>query len=362
MDTSSDQGSSPSILHEDEFNASVAGLLADYLEEAGGVSAGVLVCRDDRLVAGATVGRRRHNAAARTTLADRWHIGSVTKSVTATMLASLVERGLLGWDTTIAEVFGADRGRFPAWDGVTLQQLLTHTSGAPANLPLTDNLKRPAPGKARIAARERAVFRVMRKPPLSFPGLMYRYSNAGYAIAGALAERLTGRPWEDLVLETVAVPLGLAGAGFGSPPSRRRRPSEPWGHGRLWRWRFAVGHDNSPLIGPAGTLHLTLGDLVAYGNDHLNGLAGAGRLLQPDSYRRLHRPLLADYACGWLVQTGLGGMPDAVHWHDGSNTLWYALLALIPARRLVVALAFNDGFALQRKQALAFELARRLPD
>lgn len=362
MDAPAGQDSSHTILHEDDLNAAIRTLLADYLAEVRGIGVGVLVLRDGHVIASAALGRRHHSNKDVVTLNDRWHIGSITKSVSATTLARLIERGLFDWETTIAEISGPDRGRFPVWDNVTLHQLLSHTAGAPANLPLTDNLRRPAPGRARIVAREQAVRRILRKPPLSHPGLMFRYSNAGYVIACALAERLSGKSWEELVVQEVAMPLGLAGAGFGAPPSRRRRPPEPWGHGRLWRWRFALGRDNTPIIGPAGTLHMTLPDLAAYGNEHLQGLTGDGSLLQAGSYQRLHRPVLADYACGWLVQSNLDGVADSVHWHDGSNTLWYALLALIPARRLVVALVFNDGFALPRKQTLAFSLSRLLKE
>lgn len=357
MDAPAGQDSSHTVLQEDDLNAAIIKLLADYLVAVRGIGVGVLVFRDGQAIAGATVGRRRRGSEAAVTLDDRWHIGSITKSFTATLAARLIERGLLDWETTVAEILGPDRGRFPVWDGVTVHQLLSHTTGAPANLPLTDNLRRPAPGQARIMARERAVRRILRTPPLSHPGLMFRYSNAGYVIAGVLAERLTGKTWEELVLQEVATPLGLKSAGFGAPPTRRQHPPQPWGHGRLWRLRFAVGRDNTPIIGPAGTLHMTLPDLAAYGNEHLQGLVGAGSLLPADSYQRLHRTVVANYACGWLVQSNLEGVADTVHWHDGSNTLWYALLALIPARRSVVALVFNDGFALPRKQALAFSLA-----
>src|SRR5690606_7475590 len=96
------------------------------------------------------------------------------------------------------------------------------------------------------------------------PGEKHAYSNVGYTIAGAMAEKVTGVSWEDLVRREVFEPLRLAGSGFGPPASSDETLEQPRGHRPvLLRWKVAVDDkaDNTPIMGPAGTVHMTLTDL-----------------------------------------------------------------------------------------------------
>src|SRR5208282_3291668 len=68
--------------------------------------------------------------AERITLDDRFHLGSCTKAMTATLVAMLVEEGKLNWTTTLGEVFADTvKPMHPAWEKVTLRQVLAHRSG-----------------------------------------------------------------------------------------------------------------------------------------------------------------------------------------------------------------------------------------
>jgi CubicO group peptidase (beta-lactamase class C family) len=91
-------------------------------------------------------------------------LGSITKSITATMIARLVESGQLKWTDTIGERF-PDASIHGDWKPVTLQQLLTHTSGAPANFSLGVRLKEPALGPKCTRERRKAVIDVIAEKP-----------------------------------------------------------------------------------------------------------------------------------------------------------------------------------------------------
>jgi CubicO group peptidase (beta-lactamase class C family) len=58
----------------------------------------------------------------------------------------------------------------------------------------------------------------------------YYYSNIGYAIAGFMAERITGQTWETQMKSKIFEPLGMSSAGFG-PPGGNNQIDQPWGHG-----------------------------------------------------------------------------------------------------------------------------------
>jgi len=295
-------------------------------------------------MASAADGERKIGSGVPIELGDRWHLGSITKSVTATMIARLIESGQMKWTDTIGERF-PDASIHEDWKPVTLQQLLTHTSGAPANLSLGVRLKKPALGPECTEERRKAVIDVLAEKPAHPPGEKFAYSNVGYTIAGAMAESATGVSWEDLVKREVFEPLELKDAGFGPPKSPSKTLDQPRGHRGKYGWKTSANddEDNSPIIGPAGTIHMTLGNLCKYATEHLRGELGAGKLLTAETCKRLHTPKLHVYACGWVVKQPTDEIPCTVYWHNGSNTMWYALVVFIPGKNMVGAVTANDG-------------------
>jgi CubicO group peptidase (beta-lactamase class C family) len=185
----------------------------------------------------------------------------------------------------------------------------------------------------------------MYEKPETRPGTVHAYSNVGFTIAGAMAEKVTGETWDALVKREVFDPLSLASAGFGPPKSVDKKLEQPQGHTSLFGWKVGVGEeaDNTFIIGPAGIVHMSLEDLCTYATEHLRGERGEGKLLKAETYAQLHKPELDDYACGWVKVEARPTIPHTHYWHNGSNTMWYALVVFIPDTNMVVAVASNDG-------------------
>ena len=304
-------------------------LVDEKREQAGLLGLGTIVVQNGAIAGISTSGIRKKGSNTPITVRDKWHIGSISKSLTATMLARLVEQERLSWDTSIADIFGKAENIHVDWRDVKLEDLLTHTSGARPNFSFKTALLKPEAGAMRMAARYQAVLSVLEQPPRTPPRKQFAYSNVGYTIAGVMAEIRTGLPWEDLVANEVFSTLGLTTGGFGVPQSDGDQIGEPWGHSRaLFGFAISSQKDNTPIIGPAGTIHLSLKGLAAYGVEHLNGLKGKGTILKPQTYQRLHRPQLENYAYGWIVDTSQALGVGDIHWHNGSNTMWYALIAI----------------------------------
>ncbi|HEY4311326.1 MAG TPA: serine hydrolase domain-containing protein [Pirellulales bacterium] len=321
----------------------LARLVADLRQQNKLVGLGAVVMVDGQVVATAVDGERKLGSGVSVELGDRWHIGSVTKSVTATMIARLVESGKMQWSDTIGARF-PNAAVHDDWKRATLAQLLTHTAGAPANFPMWVLLVRPAIGPECTKKRHEAVMNVIAQKPVSPPGQKYAYSNVGYTIAAAMAEMATGVSWEDLVRREVFEPLALESAGFGPPKSPDDTLPQPRGHLRTRDRKTSVS-DNSditPIIGPAGTVHMTLGDLGTYATEHLRGELGTGNLLSTETYRRLHAPNLENYGYGWVMKKPTDDLPYTTYWHNGSNTMWYALATFIPDKHMAVAVTSND--------------------
>jgi CubicO group peptidase (beta-lactamase class C family) len=273
---------------------------------------------------------------------DSWHLGGITASITATMIARLIESGQLQWSTSIGECF-PDAPIHEDWKSVTFQELLTHTSGAPPLLP--EDAKNPPFGPESTLARREELLKLLANKPDNPPGKKFAYSNVDYSIAAAMAEKKTGATWEDLVKREVFEPLALRSAGFGPPKSPDKTLPQPRGHRPYLGAKIPASDtaDNSTIIAPAGAVHMTLADLSTYATDHLRGHLGKGKLLSAETYQRLHTPKLKNYAYGWGVKERGADTPYTVYWHNGSNTMWYSLVAFIPDKNMVVAVAANDG-------------------
>src|SRR3954471_16719577 len=206
-----------------------AHLVTNLREEKQLVGLVAMVTVDGKLVASAVDGERKTGSGVQLEIDDRWHLGGITKSITATMVARLIESGQLKWSTSTAECF-PDATMHQDWKSVTLQELLTDTAGAPPIFSADINEERPAIGPECTRARRDAVLKVLAKEPDHPPGERFEYSNVGYTIAAAMAEQKTGATWEDLVKREVFDPLALTSAGFGPPKSPDKSLPQPRGH------------------------------------------------------------------------------------------------------------------------------------
>lgn len=307
------------------------------------------VIRSNSLLAIGVVGVRKSGATNQVSAGDKFHIGSCTKSMTATLAAILVEQGTIRWTSTLGDIFPELKGAMdPLYREATLEQFLAHRGGAPADLEdgglwgrIWQQIAKPPPEQRLFLLRG-----VTAKHPAAPPGTQYLYSNAGYAIAGAMLEKASHRPWEQLIREKLFNPLGLNSAGFG-PPAQPGQIDQPWGHlwqdGKLKPVAPGPAADNPPAIAPAGTVHCSIYDLAQYAAFHLRGEAGRESLLRPESFRKLHHPSTGqEYALGWLVVGRPWAGGDALT-HAGSNTMFYTVIWLAPNRDFGVVVATNVG-------------------
>ncbi len=298
------------------------------------------IVRNGEIVAAAT-GIRRIDELQTVELDDRFHIGSVSKPITATVIATLVEDRMLHWETTIGEALPELAGRIKEdYRDVTLEQLLSHRAGI---LPWEEDEEiaaAPPVTGSPTEQRASASLWLLSQPPVVAPGTEHVYSNAGYMIAAAMAEKATGMPWENLVEERLAKPLHLTTLGFGWPA--RGSAAQPWGH-RSSEGGFEPHDPNDayqlgPLLGPAGDLHMSISDLARFAQLHVDGLQGRAVLLEPATFQRLHKPI-GDYALGWNVKE------TADHHLGGAGTFHAAIWVSVPRDVAIVVATNTDADA-----------------
>lgn len=176
-------------------------------------------------------GERAAGSGVSVTANDLWHLGSIAKSMTATLVARLVEAGRLSWDDTVADLLGKSISRIqPSFATATFRHLLSHRAGLRRDIPkeLLDTFKREPGGNIR-SERLRYVAIALNQEPVGPAEKTYMYANNGYVVAAAMLEQKLNAEWEKLLHQYVCAPLMLRSVGFGAPGVRGRL-EQPVGH------------------------------------------------------------------------------------------------------------------------------------
>ena len=422
------EGSKPDLLRppgssgEDNAPINVDAILQSILGRGGerfGMAAAVL--QGESIIAQGAAGVRKRGTAERITLDDRFLLNSCTKPRTATLVAMLVEEGKLNWTTTLGELFADTvKPMHPAWEKVTLRQVLAHRAGLrfdPDGLARVFNHLFLAPfaslrsgpksirtPRARLGPSDETLpqqrleiaRQALSRPPGIPPDTKYWYSNVGYTLAGAVLEHLTGRAWEDLMRERLFQPLGISTGGFG-PPGTAGKTDQPWGHSPVVGKPLDPGRPAAefPLFyGPAGLAHMTITDWAKFIGLHLRGDPAnphcQAALLKLDTLAELHAVAPATtyskgwvmrgitrlatgdagpavtYRAGWFISTSSwakGTRPGDTGrclWHGGSNGISHTVMCIAPEIDFAVLVACNRGLdiALRKTRQAARALIR----
>ena len=292
-------------------------------------------------VARGAVGTRKVGEDVPVTTADVWHLGSDTKAMTATLAAMLVDEKKLDWKSKLIDLL-PDVPMDPAFAEVTLEALLYHRAGLPAN-PSQAWMIRAQSSTDLVSSRKDAVVELLVSKPAQAPGT-YVYSNAGDIEAGAILESIAKEPWEKMMQSRIFGKLGMTSCGFG-PPASKGQIDAPWGHsGKTGKYvPVAPGpaSDNPLALGPAGTVHCALDDWAKFAHAHARGAKGEAGLVSAESFQKLQTPPPGgDYAMGFgVTKRDWGG--GTVLTHSGSNTLFYATVWIAPEKDLVMLAATN---------------------
>ncbi len=321
----------------DDFAASIG-------QDLGLPGVSVLAFNKSEIIARGVAGVRKFGEDEPIADSDKWHLGSCTKAMTATIIARLVDRGELSFDATMGELFFTAKIQ-QAFIKVTVRQLLRHEGGTYSNF----SLEAPdlwaslweAGDDDLVTTRREFAEAVLASPPQYTIGT-YHYSNTGYIILGSIIETITGKPWETVIDEEVFTPLGMTSCGFGAPATPGTIDA-PWGHQKKKNSDALTAidpasptADNPPAFGPAGTVHCNLDSWVLYLQGHLGG--GPEDYLKAETWEALHTPNPPKkYALGWLVPQ------SDILTHMGSNNMNVVTTWLYKSDDLGLIMTTNVG-------------------
>ena len=321
----------------------------------------VAMMKNGELVASGAAGTRAIDVDIPVTVEDRFHIGSDTKAMTATIAGTLVDEGKLSWTSTIGDVLGDEiEGINPKLAAVTLEQLLSHSSGIPSDTDEMIKIYFNADGLQDNAAalRIKAIETMKDLEPKVPEGSPFQYANFGYLIAGAMIEKAAGKPWEQLIQERIFEPLGLKSAGLG-PPVTDGLYDAAVGHrinddGSLTAIPWGPAAGVPPIVSPAGDAHMSVLDFAKWCDWNATG-GKSPAIVKPETLAEIQKahvktppmpdpppgtPGEGEYAFGWgLVNYDWTGHP--VLTHNGSNSMNLAKIFVDPETGITVAAVTN---------------------
>jgi CubicO group peptidase (beta-lactamase class C family) len=254
----------------------------------------------------------------------KFRLGSVTKQFTAASILLLEERGKLAVTDPVKKYLPDAP---PAWDNITIYNLLTHTSGIPNFTGFPDYPKlEPFPAKPiELVAR-------FRDKPLDFePGEKWNYSNSGFVLLGYLIEKISGDTYEKFVQDNIFTPLAMKDSGYDSNSAVIAHRASGYVSGKNGIENAGFIHMSIPH--GAGALYSTTEDLLKWEQ----GLFG-GKLLKPASLEKMTTPFKNNYAFGIGVETVAG---HKVISHGGGIEGFNTELDYYPDDKLAVVVLGN---------------------
>ncbi|HEX4966316.1 MAG TPA: serine hydrolase domain-containing protein [Thermoanaerobaculia bacterium] len=282
---------------------------------AYGFSGSVLVARHGEVLLRKGYGLADHKAGVPVEPDTAFDLGSITKQFTAAAILRLEMEGKLSTSDRLGTYLPAIAkhvGLAPAPGqvreevaGITLHQLLSHTSGL-------DNLYLD-----QSPSWQEYLAKILAQTLLAPPGQEFHYSNTGYDLLAMIVEVVSGVPYERYLREHLLLPAGLvASTGFDLPAWRRERIAryQDWTT-REWPFPVEMPLDRPPrlrLSGSGGMLS-TVDDLYRWHQALLGD-----RILSAAAREKLYHPVLDSYAYGWRIGTTARG--TRVISHGGFDT------------------------------------------
>lgn len=270
----------------------------------------------------------------------RFHIASVSKSITALAVMQLVEAGRIDLDESVQTYLP----EFTTVDGemasrITVRHLLNQTSGL-SDLGYSEMaLPQPRTIEERIATLRDARF-------VSEPGTEYHYFNPNYAILARVVEVVSGQPFAVYMQEHIFTPLAMSRTTSVSNTVETPQVAPDLAQGYWLAYGIPIPRDEPVgFLGGSGGVISTAEDMAKFLIMQLNdGRIGDNVLVSPESIALMHTPpdITSSYAMGWIVSPA-DTLPRVIE-HNGIISTFHADAALLPDEGYGIMLLYNQNY------------------
>ncbi len=299
---------------------------------AGGPGASVVISERGKIVYQSQRGLADIATKRPITAATVFRIASITKQFSAAVVLQLAAEGKLKLSDPLSKYLPA----YPGGAGITVTQLLNHTSGIQSYTNIPGFVAEAKTGRAYTTEQLTALFKDLPAP--TKPGEKWDYNNSGYILVGALIEAVTGHRWSDEVKRRIAVPLALSSLDDGvNEPAIAAMAT---GYSRDDDKFSPAPKIHMSFPGAAGALVSNSADLATWAHALHHGkvvpAAYYGQMIAPT---RLPDGKVEQYGFGILPET-FRGVPAIGH---GGNIDGFASDSLyVPGNDLFIAILTNS--------------------
>lgn len=324
-----------------------------YMQAAvrdGHFSGTVVVARDGVPIFRRNYGLASHEFNVPITDDTLYQIQSINKSFTALLVMMLQEEGRLSVGDLACQYVDDCPA---AWRAITIEQLLTHTSGIEGYSRLDDWDETL---DTHIYWRGGELGLVRDRPLLFAPGEGYRYSNSGYALLAEIIEGVTGETLDDLYRERILMPAGMTHTAMVN--TRFITPGVATGYYSLGStWLVSTPQSLTNGYGGAGLVS-TVDDLLAW-----DRALASNRLISRASYEQMIAHTRNNYGYGWEIRDWFGKREIG---HAGSGNGFSTMIARFIDDGLTIIVlsnsdAANAGAIARNLAAVYFGEAVQLP-
>lgn len=310
------------------FSQTVSGKLDRYLEaaeKAGIFNGSVMIAKGGNVLIDKGYGYKNFQAKTSNDANTIFQIGSITKQFTSTIILKLAEQGKLSLTDKLSKYFPD----FPNADKVTIENLLSHTSGIYNYTNDTSFMMH----EVEKPFNRQMLFAMIKDKPLEFePGSKFSYSNSGYLLLGYIIEKVTGKKYEQLVRTQIFGPLGMTHSGFDF--THLKNPDKATGYNEI----KGGSATKSPIVDSsvsfsAGAIFSTVNDLHKW-DESLT----TEKILKTSSIANAFTPRQSKYGLGWGIDSFHGKRVIA---HNGGINGFLSHNSIIPSDTVCITFLSN---------------------
>ena len=259
-------------------------------------SGSILIARDGKVLYSQGYGMANLEHDVPNTPQTKFRLGSITKQFTAMAVLILQERGKLN-------VHDKVKKHFPeapkAWDEITIEHLLTHTSGIPN---YTESLEFLRTLPVRVSLKE--LIAKFKDRPLDFkPGAKFKYSNSGYIMLGQIIETASGKNYPSFMKEAIFGPLDMKDTGYDNATAIIKNRASGYTR-RLGIVLTNCDYIDMSIPHAAGALYSTVLDLLKW-----DQALYSEKLVPRKSLEAMFTPHKDNYGYGWIIDKKFGAAP-----------------------------------------------------
>jgi CubicO group peptidase (beta-lactamase class C family) len=254
-----------------------------------------------------------------------FQLGSVTKQFTSAVILKLQEEKKLSVLDKLSKYFPG----YPKGDSITIEQLLTHTSGiynyTNDGYFMSNEVTKPANREKMMA--------LFKDKPLDFsPGTNWSYSNSGYSLLGYIIEAVTKKPYEQAVRKYIFTPLQMTHSGFDF--THLKNNAKATGYFKL----NDKEKERAPIVDSsvsfsAGAIYSTTGDLYLW-----HKALQKNNILSGEQQEKAYTPVKHNYGYGWSIDSIEGKRRVS---HGGGIHGFVTTISRVPEDDICIVLLSN---------------------